>query len=330
LSNSDVQLSPTLPTVLFLNYLFSGNAVSTEKGKTSVFPVTVYRMPGERTKGLGGGQPCLMVHLAHTKTALWRRWSACRKTISNQVLREALTPFALPYDLRDNAEQITVSGFEPYNHDLQNLEGGFMLIPAHWLDVMKYLVMHPNGTLRDLSQVLTNVYAHLPELQGKFDDEFRCLWLGEERDSNVKAMIKDCHLDHTCGMARARAFDKIINTNDGQVWILPPLSQKTKLTQYNQLSFAYGVQCWKEQLQGLNTAYAFFTGEAVSAEAFHMHSLMVKDEITPVLSREECRRNGIFNAPEASAICHAIRVTRYRLKTRYGSDFAVNFWGSCK
>lgn len=272
-----------------------------------------------------------MIHIAHTKTAMWRKWSACRKLISrNSTLRNALAPFSVPYEMCESEEQILVSGFEPYQHDHQTRDGGFVFIPALWLDVMRYFVLQ-HDNLRDLSEVFTQVFSHIPatklhtsegKIQSKFHNEYRCLWLGDERDSNVMGMLCDCNKAHTFGMARCRVFNKKINIHrNGKRWILPQTGLKNP--KYDDLSFAYGVQCWEEQLRMLNTCYAYFTDQPLTEKPFHLHGLIVKDLETPVLSREQCRRNGIFQDKEKSGVSQATRSQRYKL----GAAFAVNFWG---
>jgi hypothetical protein len=322
----DYTMAATISNLFFMNVLFSANVMETRDGKVSVFPVTVFTTEEAKKSGKGGF-PCMVVHAAHFKTLIWRVYSATRKLVGNSVLTTQLAPYLCKYDSFLDEVFVTLSGFDVYNHNHQKPESGFMLLPAHWLDVMKHFFVEDGSTLRDIGVIFRQVYANIALLEGKFDDTFRCIWLGEERSANVMSMIKLPSLDHTFGMARLRAVDgKVRIGRNGMLWNLDKAGKKNELSQYNNESFAYGVQCWNTQLASLNTAYTFFTDQMVY-EVSHQSGLLVLDTETPVLLREACLRRGICNDAEKGIINNHIRSDRHRITMKYGKTFIINYFG---
>lgn len=323
----DYVLAATAPNLFFMTVLFSANVMDTRYGKVSVFPVTVFTSDTARQSGKTG-YPCLAVHAGHFKKLMWRVYSGTKKLIGNSVLMDQLSPYACPYNMAEDAPLITFSGFEPYNQTTQKKEGGFLLLPAHWLDVMKHFFVTPEFAIRDIGEIFRRVYANIKDLQGKFDNMFRVIWAGEERTANVMDTLKLPSNKHVFSMARARAVSgetRIGGT--GMYWFLDPISSKDSLAQYDKISsFAYGVQCWREQLQYLNSAYTFFTG-ITPANTSHHYGLLRLDETLPVLNRNQSLAKGIPNDAGEGTISSHVRAARYRMVSTLGRDHLATFFG---
>jgi hypothetical protein len=326
-TNLDYVLAATAPNLFFMTVLFSANVMDTRHGKVSVFPVTVFTTESAKQSGKTG-YPCLAVHAGHFKKLMWRVYSGTKKLIGNSVLMDQLTPYSCPYNVAEDAPLITFSGFEPYNQTSQKKEGGFILLPAHWLDVIKHFFVTPEFTIRDIGDIFRQVYANIEDLRGKFDNMFRVIWAGEERSANVMDTLKLPSNKHVFSMARARAVSgetRIGGT--GMYWFLDPLSSKDALAHYDKVSsFAYGVQCWREQLQYLNSAYAFFTGETPIATSHH-YGLLQLDDTLPVRNRDQCLLKGIPNDTGEGTISSHVRSARYRMVSTLGREFLATFFG---
>ena len=324
----EYKLAATLPNLFFMHILCSSNVMETRHGKVSVFPVTVYtNKTGLQQKQ--GGFPCLVIHRAHFKTLMWRIYSTLRKLVGNHTLTEHISQLACPYDLDQDDCLNTVTGFEPYTTLRQKTDGGYLLLPAHWMLVMKSFFVGGHQELRDIGEIFRSVYHRLPGMEGKFDEEFRPIWLGDERSANVSYMVKAPEQAHTFGMARCRAVDGQVRVGrNGVHWRLPKMgSTKTGLADYDTLSFAYGVQCWVEQLECLNTCYTFFTGQIVM-QPTHQMGLFVLDTLKPVKDRRLCLVDGILNDEDSGKVSTRIRTQRYRIGRKYGKAFLPNYFGN--
>lgn len=314
------------PQNLFLWHVLLGRGVMTTRhGMVSVFPVTVYNSEKNFQKHQQGF-PCLVVHIGHIKTLMWRIFSCCRNMpISNETLSNQCH-YQMEYDVNDDAPLITLSGFDAYHIESHKQLGGFLLFSAEYVDVMKHFFVTPTRCLRDIGTILSLVYRHIPELTGKFTDEFRCLWLGEEREPNVRYMLGDPTTTHAFSMSRARSLSGIVGFGrTGKRWSLPLLTNEP--SEYRTNSFAYGVQCWDYQLRLLNSAYVYFTGESIPM-CQHQWGLLELDPITPVQGRSECIEAGLLNDFTKYATSPALRRARSKLVKTYGTDFVRNFFGA--
>jgi hypothetical protein len=319
-------LMATVINLFFMNVLFSGNVMETKDGKVSVFPVTVFKSDTLKNTGQTGF-PCLAIHISHFKTLIWRIYSVTRRLINSDNLWQNLSAYSCRYNSLRDEPLITLSGMDPYNATQKKKLPSFLLLPAHWVDVMKHFFIHRGSTLRDIGDIFRQVYRNIPALQGKFDNVFRCIWLGEVRSANVMNMIKHPSADHVFSMTRLRAVNGQVNIGrNGMRWVLQDI---TLPATYNEESFAYGLETWNQQLAMLNTAYAFFTGEKMSAtKPFHQHGLLVADHTLSVCTRQESLDKGIFNDTERHIIDKQIRSDRHRLKN-LSPAFVVNFFGEC-
>ena len=322
---------PAIASNLFLlNVLCSLNVMKTKHGKVSVFPVTVFTSEDQRQDGRGG-EPCLAIHVAHMKVLIWRVFSASRCVVNNGTLMSGMESVCHAFNCADDKELTILSGVEEYNKPHLQAKGAFMLLPAGWFDVMKVFFIKGENDfyLRDIGEIFSGVYDQIETLRGKFDDTFRVLWLGEEREANVAMMtrIHKPYTHHTFSMTRCRALNQKVRVNsNGMRLDLPPPNHPSPL-KYNELSFGYGVICWKEQLQILNSAYTFVTGQLVTKPT-HQFGLFFLDENTPVGSREDCLKIGILEDVEKSSVDRVVRMKRYALSQRYGQDFIRNYFGA--
>ena len=314
------------PQNLFLWHVLLGRGVMTTRhGMVSVFPVTVYNSEKNFQKRQQGF-PCLVVHIGHIKTLMWRIFSCCRNMpISNETLSNQWH-YQMEYDVNDDAPLIALSGFDAYHIESHKQQGGFMLFSAEYVDVMKHFFVTPTRCLRDIGTILSLVYRHIPELAGKFTDEFRSLWLGEEREPNVRYMLGDPTKTHAFSMSRARSLSGVVGFGrTGKRWSLPLFTNES--SEYGVNSFAYGVQCWDYQLRLLNSAYVYFTGESIPI-CQHQWGLLELDPITPVQGRSECIEIGLLNDFTKYATSPALRRARSKLVKTYGIDFVRNFFGA--
>ncbi len=321
-------LDATLPNLFLMNVLCSDNVCETRFGKVSVFPFTVYTSPEAKEDGVGG-YPVLAVHVGHIKTLIWRIFSACRNAdIKNPTLMKH-AHYQAPYDFDQDVEFTKFTGFETYSSIESKAQGSYMLIPAPWFDVMKHYFITQHGNKRDIGEIFRRVYGTIPGLEGKFDDKFRAIWLGDERTANVIAMIRHEGKDHTFGMCRVRSLNNIVHVGkSGRLWILDNgNAPKHPTVTYNENSFAYGVQCWKEQIGWLNSAYTYFTGHILREPSHLLGLLTLDDTKLPVMSKAACVANGIHNDTELPKISQAVRRSRHNLESIYGTDLVQNFFG---
>jgi len=315
------------PPNLFLWHVLMGHGVMTTRhGMVSVFPVTVYNSE-KNLQSQQQGFPCLAVHVAHMKTLLWRMFSCCRNIpISNESLSNQCH-YQLEFDPADDGPLIALSGFDAYHVEAHKQQGGFMLFSAEYVDIMKHFFVTQDMCLRDIGTILSQVYRHIPELKGKFSEEFRPLWLGEERQANVVYMLGKDDKDHAFGMARARSLSGQVRFGGGgKKWTVCD-SPINKPSNYHVNSFAYGVQCWSYQLALLNSAYTYFTGQALS-EWRHQLGLLELDPNTQVQDREKCIKIGLLNDYVKYVTSPVLRRARGKLESTYGTEFVRNFFGA--
>jgi hypothetical protein len=116
------------------------------------------------------------------------------------------------------------------------------------------------------------------------------------------------------------------------MWLLTP-SEKMEMVQYDNLSLAYGVRCWDDQLRFLNTAYTFFTDQPVSRDCpRHMHGLFVLDDncLAVVGTREDSLARGIKDDYDGTTYGNNVtsdtRSARSHLKKLLGPQFVTTFW----
>jgi hypothetical protein len=319
------EIHATLPNLFFLNVLFSNQVIETSKGKVSVFPVTIFNNQ-QNFQTRKNGFPCLMFHTGHMKTLMWRIYSVCRQLFKNGTFEEHLEQVVCSFSPRYNPVLNAITGFEPYDR----LTDSYIFIPAHWLDAMKSLFIDPQTFKAvDIGELLRSTYK---DMSHKFSEDFRCLWLGEERNSNVSAMLGDPTAKHVFSMTRCRAVNNqvCIDGNPLFRWKLADCGRSSQ--PYDEFSFAYGVQCWKEQLQFLNTTVCFFNEQAQPKETYqeaHQVSLFHYDTNTPIKTRQQSLSAGILDdSTENVLLSKDTRRQRHAIKTQYGIDFMTNYLGN--
>ncbi len=330
---------PVLPAVLtnllLMNVLCSNNVAETRHGKVSFWPVTVYTTPQQAARGTDG-YPCVAIHTSHIKCVLWRVFRACRKVVNNQTLMGGMAPVLCKFNPEDDTDLTVLAGVEQYTSRALHAMGAFMLISAKWFDIMKNFFVTSNFSRRDIGVIFRSTYVHVAD---KFSDEFRPLWLGIERSARVHNMIRiDTPLnDHTFSMTRCRALDKQVHVGrSGALWSINPPKSSTPV-RYTDLSFAYGVQCWKEQLQLLNSAFIYFTASSPQElvpliQPAHQQGIFALDDSgTTVKSRQECIETvGIHNDGDKDTekkILSHMNAALTQLVKKYGQDFVANFFG---
>lgn len=335
-----------LPTILSnivaLNVLCSQSALDTRHGKVSVFPVTVY-LTSQQAATQQGGYPCLALHVAHFKVLCWRVFSACRKIVNNSTLVNGLSPVTYKFQCSDDHDLTVLAGVEQYTTPALHAVGGFLLLPAQWLDVMKHFFVTPNMDRHDIGELFRTFYAHRPNLKDKFRNEFRSIWLGGQRTSNVNSIIRlqKPFNDHTFSMTRCRAASgeaKVGHGKAGNLWVInPPKTHQP--VRYTPLTFCYGVQCWREQLQVLNSACVYLTATSEAElvllpqpQPRHMSGLLTwtDDAALTVKTRAECVAYGIHDdtleQTDKELVCH-LRNARAALVRQYGKSIVTNFFG---
>lgn len=331
------KMEATVDMIMFMHLLFSKHVCHTSVGKVSVYPLTVYHTPADMAKGKRG-YPVVAIHKAHMKTLLWCVSSVGRKLFGNNTMTPMLKRYECPYFVDQDQALNTVSGLDPYNSAPEKLQGGYSLLSAEWLDVMKPFFVGPKGELRRLGDILRTVYSNRPETEGKFLPEHQAVWLGEQRGANVARMLgiddkgrsTDKKKVHCFSMARARAYyGQITVGNNGEPWYPHQPNRKTPVT-YDDLSLGYGVQLSNEQLWFYNTMYTFFSNRVVSYPC-HMNGIMQIQPELPVNTRGFCILNGIYDDRGAVKVVSAfIRAARHSLKKQHGPQFTTNYWGTSR
>jgi len=319
------ELRATLCNLFFFNVLFSSNALDSTTGKVSIFPVTIYKDDDQKSSGF----PCLLIHAAHMKTLMWSIFSGCRQIFKNQTFRDNLPNILCSYSKHDDNILHALTGIDPYAAPPGLIrDPAYIIIPAHWLDVMKIFFLDSvTCKPHDIGHVCRVVYQNDPDMADKFADEYRCIWLGEERISNVSYLISTPDSHNVFSMTRCRAVNKEIS-RAGQVWSLWEPKADIQIPNYNHLSFAYGVECWKEQLQLLNTAVVFFTGQS-RPQACHQTGLFAYVDGIRVNSRQESISKGILDDSDSNILLtKTVRRKRGALRSQFGEDFVINYFGN--
>lgn len=327
------RLPATLPNLLFMHSLFQRDVCCTAEGKVSVYPVTVYRRVEDQSAGLHGF-PCVVVHSGHFKQVLWRLFSASRSYVRRDTLRQHLQSVACTFDVVDDTVLNQVSGLEPYHNMKASLEAGFILLPAHWLYVMKYFfVTQASPSVYQsvpFDHICRNTYRQtFPAYAAKFVSKYRVMYMGDERPIHIMEMLKCTEQRSVHSMARCRAFSEQtqLGTN-GMKWVLRP--RKTPV-QYNDLSLGYGVACWDRVLTGYTSMYAFLCNIPVPDTSMHLEGLLTVKPDLPVQTRDVCKANGILqhldkNSPTCYNVSLSTRRRRHQLRKKSPELFA-RFWG---
>lgn len=317
------EMHATLCNLFFFNVLFSSNVLETSTGKVSIFPVTIYKDEKQVS-----GFPCILIHSSHMKTLMWSIFSGCRQLFKNNTFEDNLPNILCSYSVQDDQNFHQFTGCDPYTCAKSKCKPAYLLIPAHWMDVMKHFFLDPKTSKPyDIGHLCRVTYQNRPDMEGKFDDEYRCIWLGEERISNVSYIISTPDSHNVFSMTRCRAVDNQVS-RAGTPWKLRQGKAPIKMPNYDNLSFAYGVQCWKEQLQLLNTAVVFFSGYS-QTRPMHQVGLFTYDEDTRVKSRKQCLVSGILDDSETNVLLtNDLRRQRAALKSQFGEDFVINYFGN--
>lgn len=347
------KLTATLPNLVFMHALFRSDVCDTHQGTVSVFPCTVHtsRTDYETRQN---GFPVLAIHRGHFRQLLWRMFSRTRYLIDKRTLGRHLKSVLCSYDENEDGPLITFSGFEPYSNKTDKKYGTFMLLPAHWVDVMKHFfviaeqqgpteghIQPPTYELRSFYEVCRRTYAR-PPVEGryqseldrqldtfaqKFVEEYSVMVLGDERRADV-SLIKNARAKNVHSMARCRAFNNRIRFGrGGPVYKLLPNSSRPV---YNEYSLGYGVECWDLTLSFFNSMYSFFTDYLLPCD-HHMEGLLHVNRF-PVRTREQCRKSGIRKSLDEiqnrrGNVSPQTRRRKYLLKNKYGANILTDFWG---
>lgn len=337
-NDAPLLLPAIISNIIVMSVLFSKGALETKHGKVSVFPVTVYRNAAQAA-AQQQGYPCVALHVGQFKVLCWRVFSACRKIVSNSSICNGFSAVASRFNPPDDGPLTRLAGVEEYTNPKLHAMGGFLLLSAKWLDVMKSFFVQKDFGRRDIGVLFRSVYSHTPSLKDKFSDMFRVIWLGMEREANVNSMLRlDSPIsDHFFSMTRCRAASGAVRIGphkSGPLWVINPPKNDAPIS-YSSLSFCYGVQCWREQLVMLNSAFVYFTSteEQLSPmlEPRHMAGLTCLEE-TPllVLDRVQCLRQGLLDDRKAQGeedLVRHLRNARKALANKYGSSILSNFFG---
>jgi hypothetical protein len=324
---TELNLAATYPNILFMSALCSKEVMQTDKGKVSVYPCTIFNNK-RKFATRKDGVPCLAIHKSHMKVLLWRMYSASRAYLKTDTFAQQLGDALCEFDSTDDHALLAMSGLEPFNNVHQRKNNGFMLLTAHYVDVMRHFFLDHNNCLKDVGSIFRAHYHPNSALgiKNKFDDTFRCVWLGDEREVEPNSILKDCNLPQNMAQTRLRAHNNTIRIGvNGRKWILP--ATNTKNITYNVDAYAYGVECWDKQLSMLNTMYSYYTGVAVSGPT-HMQGLFVLEEPLLVKTKNQCVRQGIFNKTIKVESSKQVRRQRRKLTKDFGS--LANFWGETR
>lgn len=313
-----VDMSFTVPcdleVLLFLHVLFTGGVMDTDRGTVSCFPCTMVHSCDQSK------YPVLAVHKGHILRVMWRLYSATAVNFKTAAsIGQKLEQYVCTFDATKDRPFLKLSGMDAYLTDEQKRERGFMLIPMLWLDVIKYFFVYPNTyELRDIGHVLRQVFSGTL-YKNKFCDSVRAIWLGEERDINIMAMLR------SQSMLKLRALDKQVRIGkNGRLWICPETHERIR---YTEDSFAYGVQCWTTQLGRLNTLYAYLTHtHSTALPVSHMKGILYLVPL-PVHNRDDCVRAGIVDDSVKHKVCASIRSSRRQIINTYGREYLATYWG---
>jgi hypothetical protein len=267
------------------------------------------------------------MHKSHMKVLLWRMFSASRAYIKTDTFSLQLADCMCEFDPTDDEALLAMTGLEPFNNIHQRKNNGFILLTARYFDVMRHFFVDEQKCLKDVGDIFRAAYHTKPALgvEGKFDERFRCVWLGDEREVEPNSILKECNLPQNMAQTRLRAHNNTIRIGvNGRKWVLP--ASTTKHVAYDDNAYAYGVECWEKQLVCLNTVYTYFTGTLLTRTS-HMQGLLVLEQL-PTKSKEQCVKQGIFNKTIKVESSKQIRRQRRKLTKEFGS--LSNFWGETK
>lgn len=320
------KIRTTVSNLILMNILCSHHVMDTSKGIVAVFPVTVYTEKS-MTKG---GYPCLAIHVPLIKEICWRVYPGLQHLVTIQSIQNNMDPVACPYASSDGDVLTTLSGTET------SPTSPFLILSAKWFDVMKTFFVNKNFVRTDLGVLFRRAF---PTKKDKFDDSMREFWLGMERDVNVANILclKTPLRDHVPSMTRCRALSSLVHvkTKSGPLWVIPKLSKITDETDaiYTNLSFAFGVQCWKEQLAILHSAFVYFTSDHLSttkttSTICHLNGLMDANDHQQVLCRTDCIKNGIWDDSDdiQSDSVTFSEIRKARAKYEHAETLATNYF----
>lgn len=353
----------TISNIFFFHLLFSDDVINTKTGQVSIFPVTVHQSQNELNEKTNGF-PCMLVQVSHIRHLMEKKYSATKRLYQEQystnLKKEEFSCFFSCEN--DDIDLIRISGFDACTGYERKDAKGFILIPAHWLNVMKYYFLNPETQkVFDIGYLMKTFYQKTHFAQ-KFDEICRCMWLGHEYPKiSIQSVVREPESSpnssaknmESNSMAHCRAFrNKIRNTYDNQLWkcwdlkycknVLEYCKSKTQNEDeskfdeclYDDLSFGYGVECWDEQLKILNHAHSFFKiwGDDEKSP-YHMTGLFKSNRLENIKTRSESIQQGIlFNMTledELEMIHHASEKFEKDLeyvKKIYGDEEFEKFW----
>jgi hypothetical protein len=320
---TDYTVPATLSAMFILNGIFSDQVLDTASGKVGVYFLTVYTSEKQK-KSKVGGYPVVCLHRAQFKPMLSAMHSATKNFMTSNLFSDNFSHAECTFDGKDDGPLVTLSGLEPYDNTKQK-KNGFFLLPAHWLDVVKYHVVNSQLQLRLLPQVFQRTF---PDIAERFLEKYSCLFLGDRRKVNTQAMIgkNGGGGKHRISMTRCRAGNNEIRIGrNGLVWSLPENSSKGSKATYNHDSIIFGSGVWRSLLLRFNTVHTFFTGQAIpDGLVFHMRGITALNPDCKVSDRKTCIANGLQVEKDPVKLSSSTRKRRYQLK-KLNPDYIHHF-----
>jgi hypothetical protein len=303
------QLLATLDVLFTLHSLYRKDLLDTQTGKVAMFPVC-----------LNARFPAVVIHTTNFRKQIDRMYSALRHIQMN--IHKSFQ--SVTYDIPNNLKALTsLTGFEHSNKKSAEEGRGWIAIPAEIVGIMKPYFVRENGELRPIQELLYKFYNHLPIARNRFVPQFQCIYLGEQRQVTVATTINNPLKKHNITMVRARAAGKTFVRGktrkftkkkkshemvENQTWELAPKNG----VKYSELSYAFGLECWTEQLEALNYAYTFFTGQVPDTTKHMQGWFTLIDGVAK--TRAESLAQGLFNDQEREGVGNSIRKERYNTK----------------
>lgn len=269
------QMPATDSNIILMYMLCSSHVATTVQGIVGVYPVTV-----------NSKYPCLAINIEQFKTLCWRVFPGLSHLITSATILNDTTTFSSKFNVSENPVLTELTGVEP-----SGPKSNFILISAKWFDVMKFFFVKEDFQLVHLADVFSDKASKYPLYKQKFQEN-RLLWLGYENVPCINEMLASPSTKCRAAVLQAR-----LGGISGPAWDLPatPIKQV-----YSDMSYCFGIQCWREQLEALYSAYTYFTCRTPSMlrnsnVVQHLRGLMALDASVPVLSRSECMARGIFD-----------------------------------
>lgn len=340
------QMYLTIQTIFFLSTLFRGDSLFTFYGMVSVFPMTIYTSDEDKARRRGG-MPVLVMHRANFRILTFKTFSTSYDVFHLNVYDTHLANIKCEYSAEDDIQLFQVTGFDRYTSEETNRNPAFFIISAEWVDVMRHYFCHwfkepQKGRhmygARDIYGIFQQAFDKVPfgsgtlQSMGRLKDEYRIKWVGDERTPYLFDVMTCPDEPRSHSMTRSRPSDGKTHLND-EPFVITVKCAKT--VQYDEHCFSYGISCWKEQLEILNTAFTYFTRRQVD-KPYHMYGLFeiqsdqdYRDRA--VLTKAQSLKRGFVFRSHIRKVSRATRNFRYEFNTKVVDDlFPEGFFGSAR